>query len=44
MSIELRIGDTLERNELLHHLVTIKYVRDDLFFQPGKFHLRGDRC
>jgi excinuclease ABC subunit B len=42
MSIDLRVGVTLERIDMLHHLVAIEYVRDDLLFQPGAFRLRGD--
>lgn len=41
MSIHLRVGDSAERDALLHQLVAIKYVRDDLLFGPGKFRLRG---
>ncbi len=42
MSIRLRVGDSLERNELLHRLVAIKYGRDDLLFLPGKFRVNHD--
>ncbi len=42
MSACLRVGDDLERNELLDHLVAVDYARDDLLFQPGKFRVRGE--
>jgi excinuclease ABC subunit B len=42
MSISLRVGDSMERNAMLHQLDAIKYEREDLLFGPGKFRVRGE--
>ena len=38
----LRVGQTLERDELLARLVEIQYSRNDVAFGRGSFRVRGD--
>ncbi len=40
--IGLRVGDSIERDELLHRLVTLQYDRNDVDFKRGTFRVRGD--
>jgi len=40
--IRLRIGDKMERDELLLKLVTAHYSRNDIAFERGAFRVRGD--
>jgi excinuclease ABC subunit B len=40
--LSLSVGQTLRRDELLHHLVDIHYQRNDLAFSRGHFRVRGD--
>jgi excinuclease ABC subunit B len=40
--IRLRVGDTIERQQLLRHLVDVQYTRNDLAFSRGTFRVRGD--
>ncbi|MBN8704603.1 MAG: excinuclease ABC subunit UvrB [Bacteroidetes bacterium] len=40
--IEVKVGQTLKRNELLDSLVNIHYVRNDIDFKRGTFRVRGD--
>ncbi|HEX5016904.1 MAG TPA: excinuclease ABC subunit UvrB [Actinomycetes bacterium] len=40
--IRLRVGDTIERQDLLRHLVDVQYTRNDLAFTRGTFRVRGD--
>ena len=40
--IELRRGQTLDRNALLRRLVQALYVRNDIDLQRGNFRVRGD--
>ncbi len=40
--INIRIGDTLERNDLMRRLVDIQFQRNDIDFQRGRFRARGD--
>ena len=40
--IELRRGQTLDRNALLRRLVQALYVRNDMDLQRGSFRVRGD--
>ena len=40
--VSVREGQTLERDELISHLVAISYERNDLNFIRGKFRVRGD--
>ena len=42
MSISLRKGMQVERNELLHKLVDMQYQRNDLDFSRGTFRVKGD--
>lgn len=41
-SITIKVGDTLERNDLLKHLVGIQYTRNDLELERSTFRARGD--
>lgn len=40
--VQIKRGQTYERNELLRDLVRIYYSRNDVEFDPGKFRVRGD--
>ncbi|MBN2017239.1 MAG: excinuclease ABC subunit UvrB [Candidatus Cloacimonetes bacterium] len=40
--IDLKVGQELDREELLHKLVDIYYARNDFEFQRGTFRVRGD--
>ncbi|HYE58075.1 MAG TPA: excinuclease ABC subunit UvrB, partial [Rhodothermales bacterium] len=40
--VQLKTGDTIKRNDLLHGLVSIFYARNDIEFGPGAFRVRGD--
>ena len=40
--LTLRIGDTIERDQLLRRLVGMQYNRNDLAFTRGTFRVRGD--
>jgi len=40
--LRLRVGDTMEREALLRHLVGMQYNRNDLSFTRGTFRVRGD--
>lgn len=42
MLIYLKIGDTIDRNDLLNKLVEIQYQRNDYDFHRGTFRVRGD--
>ena len=42
MMVGLRVGQTVERDEMLARLVDIQYQRNDVERQPGKFRVRGD--
>lgn len=42
LSISLRPGDVMERDELLRRLVEIQYNRKDVDFQRSSFRVRGD--
>ena len=42
MSISLRIGQKLERDQLLHKLVDMQYQRNDMDFSRGTFRVKGD--
>ena len=42
MVISIREGQTLDRDELLHRLVSIRYERNDIAFERDKFRVRGD--
>ena len=38
----LRVGETIDRKELLEHLVFLQYERNDYDFKRGSFRMRGD--
>ncbi|MCT8394931.1 excinuclease ABC subunit UvrB [Weissella soli] len=40
--INIRIGDLLERNDLMRQLIDIQFQRNDIDFQRGRFRARGD--
>src|SRR3954467_12464903 len=41
-SVELSIGDQVDRDTLLRALVDVQYVRNDVAFNRGTFRVRGD--
>lgn len=41
-TIKLTVGDTIERDELLRHLVNVHYERNDIELERGCFRARGD--
>ncbi|MFO1091777.1 MAG: excinuclease ABC subunit UvrB [Planctomycetaceae bacterium] len=42
MMVPLRVGERIDRDELLMKLVDIQYERNDVEFSRGKFRVRGD--
>ncbi len=42
MMVPLRVGETIDRDEMLSRLVDIQYDRNDVAFERGKFRVRGD--
>lgn len=42
MVLSLRIGQNVDRQEILKKLVTIQYNRNDMAFERGTFRVRGD--
>ena len=42
MMVSLRVGRTMERDELLKKLVAIRYERNDIAFERNMFRVRGD--
>ena len=42
MLVNLQVGQELDRNQFLHHLVDIQYQRNDIDFHRGTFRVRGD--
>ena len=42
MMVALRVGDTVDRDEMLRRLVDIQYDRNDIDFKRGTFRVRGD--
>ena len=40
--VRLRVGDTMDRDDLLRRFVGIQYTRNDLAFTRGTFRVRGD--
>ncbi|MDB5050422.1 MAG: uvrB [Fibrobacteres bacterium] len=42
MMVEVKVGDSIERNELLRKFVDIYYSRNDFDFRRGTFRVRGD--
>ena len=41
-SVELKVGDEVERDDLLRHLVAVQYKRNDLVLERSTFRARGD--
>ncbi|HWG98610.1 MAG TPA: excinuclease ABC subunit UvrB [Pilimelia sp.] len=41
-SVQVRVGQELDRDKLLRRLVDIQYARNDLAFNRGTFRVRGD--
>ena len=41
-TIKIAVGDTLERNDLIKHLVMTRYTRNDLELERSTFRARGD--
>jgi excinuclease ABC subunit B len=42
MMVPLRVGESIDRDELLRKLIDIQYDRNDYEFVRGKFRVRGD--
>jgi excinuclease ABC subunit B len=42
MMVQLKKGETVDRDQILLKLVDIQYQRNDIEFQRGKFRVRGD--
>ena len=42
MMVPLRVGQVLDRDEMLRRLVDIQYDRNDVALERGKFRVRGD--
>lgn len=42
MVLSLRLGQTIDRQRILHKLVEIQYARNDIDFKRGTFRVRGD--
>jgi excinuclease ABC subunit B len=42
MVVNLKVGDTVDRAQLLRDLVALQYKRNDAAFQRGTFRVRGD--
>lgn len=40
--VAVRVGDEVERNELLGRFADLQYTRNDFEFERGKFRVRGD--
>jgi excinuclease ABC subunit B len=42
MMVALRVGETVDRDQMLSKLVDVQYERGDVEFQAGRFRVRGD--
>jgi excinuclease ABC subunit B len=40
--VKLKVGDSIDRNQLLRKFVDIQYKRNDMAFERGTFRVRGD--
>lgn len=40
--MQLRVGDMVDRDQLLRSFVNMQYIRNDMDFQRGTFRVRGD--
>jgi excinuclease ABC subunit B len=41
-SVEIKVGDEIDRDELLKHLVSVQYKRNNLTLEHSTFRVRGD--
>lgn len=41
-SVELKVGDDVDRDDLLRHLIKVQYTRNDLVLERSTFRARGD--
>ena len=41
-TVKISVGDEIERNELIKHLVMTRYTRNDLVLERATFRVRGD--
>ncbi|MEE3348837.1 MAG: excinuclease ABC subunit UvrB [Candidatus Gastranaerophilaceae bacterium] len=41
-SVELKVGDAVERDDLLRHLISVQYKRNDLVLERSTFRAKGD--
>lgn len=41
-SVELKVGDMVDRDDLLKHLVSVQYTRNDMVLERSTFRARGD--
>lgn len=41
-SVELKVGDEVDRDDLLRHLIKVQYTRNDLVLERSTFRARGD--
>ena len=41
-SVELTVGDEVDRDDLLRHLIKVQYTRNDLVLERSTFRARGD--
>ena len=42
MTVDIRVGDRMDRQDLLQKLVSLQYARNDIAFERGTFRVRGD--
>jgi excinuclease ABC subunit B len=42
ISLEIKIGQKIKRRELISHLTSLQYRRNDIAFRPGDFRVRGN--
>ena len=41
-SVEINVGDNIDRDDLLRHLISVQYTRNDLVLERATFRARGD--
>ena len=42
IALNLKVNQTIQRKDLLSHLTSLQYQRNDIEFTPGTFRIRGD--
>ncbi len=42
MRIDIKVGDCIDRQDLIARFVELRYVRNDIAFERGSFRVRGD--